>query len=475
MLHAVILAGGGGERLWPLSRTTYPKQFLSLLSNATFLQQTIHRIAELIPPQRMWIVTGSEHKEVIQSQLALLLGHDAQAVPVLTEPFARNTAPAIGLAAVHIQRVDPEASLLVLPADHWIERPTEFCSLIRRALQLVVYDQLVTFGIVPDRPETGYGYIKRGRPFSASPMQLQHPVDAYQVERFVEKPAKEVAERYVVSGDYYWNAGIFLWRGSVLLREISRYLPELYASLQKIESSVGLFSFAEVLEQEYARLPVVSIDTGVLEKSSRLLVVPADIEWSDLGEWNAIHRLSPQDAQGNTMSPSVVDLESRHTFVYGNQRPIVTIGLENTIVIDGEDAVLVCAQERTQDVKRAIQQLQIRKPEVVHTPRTMQRSWGTYTVLDRGVGFKVKRIVVAPGASLSLQLHHHRSEHWVVVRGIAEVTNGEHVSQLSANQSTYISAGTKHRLSNPGVEPLEIVEVQTGSYVEEDDIIRFFD
>jgi mannose-1-phosphate guanylyltransferase/mannose-6-phosphate isomerase len=347
--------------------------------------------------------------------------------------------------------------------------------LVRSAVTLAEYDQLVTFGIVPTRPETGYGYIKRGRPFYAYERQARQQPDAYLVERFVEKPSRQTAEQYLVDGDYYWNAGIFLWRASVLLQEIASYLPDLHTGLQEIANSGGPVPSAEVLARVYARLAAVSIDTGILEKSSRLVVVPADIDWSDLGEWTAIHRLSPQDSRGNTFSPAVVDLESRRTFIYGNHRPVVSIGLEDTIVVDSEDALLVCAADRAQDVKRAIQQLQIRRPEVVHTPRTVHRSWGTYTVLDVGAGFKVKRIIVAPGASLSLQLHLHRSEHWVVVRGRAEITNGEQHCQLSANQSTYIAAGIKHRLSNPGTEPLEIIEVQTGSYVDEDDIVRFLD
>jgi mannose-1-phosphate guanylyltransferase / mannose-6-phosphate isomerase len=474
MLHAVILAGGGGTRLWPLSRTLYPKQFLPLLGEHTLLQQTVLRLAETVPPQRLWVVTASEQAHMVQTQLSALPDLSGDAVQVLTEPVGRNTAAAVGLAAIRLVRLDPEAVMAVLPADHWIERRSAFLALLQSAMGLAEQEKLVTFGIVPDRAETGYGYVQRGEPFLAA-QGRQPDGEVYHVERFVEKPNLPTAQAYVSSGNYYWNAGIFLWRAATILEEIATYLPALHEGLTEIANSLDTPKAEETLTAVYQRLEPLSIDYGVLEKSARLLVVPADIGWSDLGEWTAIHRLSPQDEQGNTLSANVLDRGSENSFVYSSRRPIATIGLKDLVVVDAEDALLICANERIQEVKTVVQQLQTQGAEVAHSPHTVQRPWGTYTVLEEGAGFKVKRIVVRPGASLSLQLHHHRSEHWVVVRGVASVTNGEQEFLLSANQSTYIPSGTKHRLANLSSEPLEIIEVQTGAYLGEDDIVRFAD
>lgn len=471
MLHAVILAGGGGTRLWPLSRTQFPKQFLSLLGEQTLLQQTVLRLGTMVSPQRMWIVTGKDHQLMVQTQWAALPGMVARAAHVLTEPMGRNTAAAIGLAATHIQHSDPAAVMIVLPADHWIERHSTFVSLLQEAAVLAEHDFLVTLGIVPDRPETGYGYIKRGSVLAQQPGQTA----AYQVERFVEKPSLPVAQEYVASGLYYWNAGIFLWRAATILQEIATYMPALHAGLQELARNLDKTNTDDALATIYQRLESVSIDYGVLEKSSRLVVVPADIGWSDLGEWTTIHRLSPQDERGNTLRGEIVALENENSFVYSSRRPVAAIGLKNMVVVDTEDALLVCPQDRVQEVKTVVQRLQTQGAEVAHTPHTVQRPWGTYTVLEESENFKVKRIVVVPGASLSLQMHHQRSEHWVVVRGVAQVVNGEQELVLQTNQSTYIPQETKHRLANPGTEPLEIIEVQTGSYLGEDDIVRFAD
>lgn len=471
MLHAVILAGGGGTRLWPLSRTQYPKQFLSLLGDHTLLQQTVLRLGEAVSPQCMWIVTGQEQQFMVQSQLAVLPGMSAGTAHVVTEPLGRNTAAAIGLAALHIQRVDPKAIMVVLPADHWITQPDAFVALLQSAATLAEQELLVTLGIVPDRPETGYGYIKRGRTCS---QQLEHTT-AYKVERFVEKPSLPVAQDYVASGTYYWNAGIFLWRAATILQEIATHMPALSDGLVEIARNLDKKTADEILATVYPRLESVSIDYGVLEKSTRIVVVSADIGWSDLGEWTAIHRLSPQDEYGNTLTGNIVHIENENSFVYSSRRPVAAIGLKDMVVIDTEDALLVCARDRVQEVKTVVQRLQTQGAEVANTPHTVHRPWGTYTVLEESSHFKVKRIVVSSGASLSLQLHQHRSEHWVVVRGMAQVVNGEQEFLLYANQSTYIPKETKHRLANPGTEPLEIIEVQTGPYLGEDDIVRFAD
>lgn len=475
MLHIVILAGGGGTRLWPLSRTHYPKQFLRLLGEYTLLQQTTLRVSELVTADCLWIVTGKEQEFIIRAQLAALPGFAGHTGHILSEPEPRNTAAAIGLAATHIVQRDPQAVMIVLPADHWIERQQAFLSLLSSAVELAQQEALVTLGIVPDRPETGYGYIHRGEQVRFRESHLQSSYEAYRVMQFVEKPPLHTAQSYVASGEYYWNAGIFVWRAATILAEITIHLPQLHHGLKKLSSSPDQPDYDKALSNVYRQLDAISIDHGVLEKSSRLLVLPAEIGWSDLGEWTTIHRLSPRDERGNAWSGNVLNIDSDNTFTYGNGRVVAMIGLKDTIVIDTDDALLVCAQNRTQEVKTVVQQLQTHGASVVHTARTVNRPWGTYTVLEESPHFKVKRIVVNPGAALSLQLHHHRSEHWVVVSGIAEILNGEQLFTLAANQSTYVPAGVKHRLTNPGPAPLEIIEVSTGSYLGEDDIVRFED
>lgn len=485
MLHAVILAGGGGTRLWPLSRTNYPKQFLKLLGEHTLLQQTILRIRELVAPACVWVVTGAEQEPLVRNQLMAL--PKMEEAHVLSEPLPRNTAAAIGLAAVHLQRLDPEAVMMVLPADHWITQPHAFVSLLRRAAVLAHHDLLVTLGIVPDHPATGYGYIQRGAQLDEE-TKLGGGPKVYRVDRFVEKPQRQDAQRYVESRAYYWNAGIFLWRARTILTEIAAHLPRLAAGLEELALALAAphpasvnyplkvtLTTGDLLATVYQRLEAISIDYGVLEKSARLVVVPADIGWSDLGEWSAIHRLSRQDGKGNVLSPNVIALDNENSFIYGARRTIAAIGLKNTVVVDAEDALLICAAERVQDVRTVVQQLQGQAAELTQFSGTAQRPWGTCAVLEEGPQFKVKRLKVYPGAALSLQLHKYRSEHWVVVAGVAAVRIGDQDLCLYANQSTYVPAGTKHRLANPGNDPLEVIEVQTGSYLGEDDIERFED
>jgi mannose-1-phosphate guanylyltransferase/mannose-6-phosphate isomerase len=444
------------------------------LGERTLLQQTILRLSGTVPPQGLWIVTSKEQQHLVHGQLAALVTLPPGEAHVLAEPLGRNTAAAIGLAAVHLRRLDPEAVMAVLPADHWIERQDTFAHLLQEAVALAERNEIVTLGVVPHCAETGYGYIKRGRPVSSA-QGREHGHEVYHVERFAEKPSLPTAQDYVRSGCYYWNAGIFVLRAATILEEFAAYLPELSAGLARIADSLDGGDSEATLAQVYQGLESVSLDHGVLEKSDRLVVIPADIGWSDLGEWATIHQLLPHDEHGNTFSAHVVDIGSENTLVRGGRRPVATIGLKNIVAIDTEDALLICAKERAQEVKTVVQQLQTRGAEVIVSPHTVQRPWGSYTVLEEGIGFKVKRITVHAGASLSLQLHHHRSEHWVVVQGIARVTNGDREFSVPANHPTSIPVGTKHRLANPGPEPLEIIEVQRGTYLGEDDIVRFAD
>jgi mannose-1-phosphate guanylyltransferase/mannose-6-phosphate isomerase len=472
MLHAVILAGGGGTRLWPLSRAAYPKQFLKLLGEHTLLQQTILRMDDFIPPQRVWVVTGVAQEAIVRAQLSLLPSQGN--IHVLGEPLSRNTAAAIGLAALRLQEADPDAVMVVLPADHWIARPEAFVSLLQSAVAVARRGLLVTLGIVPDQPASGYGYLQRGKSLKIGPKRKNF-VKVYHVSRFIEKPEVQEARRYLDSGDYYWNAGIFVWRAATILEEIATHLPLLSQGLAELAQSHDQENATDVLNAVYERLDSISIDYGVLEKSSRLVVTPADIGWSDLGEWGTIHRLSRQDDRGNVLSPNVIAIDSENSFVYGARRTIATIGLKNTVVVDADDALLICPADRAQEVRTVVHQLQQKAEDLAQFSRTVHRPWGTYTILEESPQFKVKRLMVYPGAALSLQLHHHRSEHWVVVAGVAAVRNGDLEVCLAANQSTYIPAGTKHRLANPESEPLEVIEVQTGDYFGEDDIIRFDD
>lgn len=472
MLHVVILAGGGGTRLWPLSRPDCPKQFLTLLSENSLLQKTVLRVEGIAPPERIWIITSTEHQSLVRSHLSQLPNFAADTVHIVTEPVGRNTAAAIGLAAVHLQQIDPEAVMLVLPADHWIERDREFADLVQNSIDWAKQGFLVTFGIIPSRPETGYGYIQRGQ--SCAPIPQRN--SAYHVVRFVEKPSLALAKEYVASNNYYWNAGIFLWQAATIMQEITTHLPPLASTLREVALSFHNDTTSTILAALYPHLHSVSIDNGVLEKSAKIVVVPADIGWSDVGEWTAIHRLSPQDEQGNAVHGQALVKESANSFVYSSHRPIAVIGLSNMVVVEDKDAVLICAQEHIQEVRTIGPHLpayNLAISDSSDSSTAVQRPWGTYTVLEERAYYKVKRLVVNPGFSLSLQYHSYRNEHWVVVQGTARVINGGEEFQLHTNQSAYIPQGTVHRLANPGPEILEVIEVQTGSYFGEDDIVRY--
>ncbi len=439
-MRAVILAGGSGTRFWPLSREHYPKQLLKIVGEKSLIQQTIDRISPLIPPDSTYIVTNKTLEEQIRFQLNGATPH------FIIEPAPRNTAPAIALAAEELIREGKDPIMAVFSADHVILDEKKFLSVLRAAEKVAAKGYLVTLGIKPSRPETGYGYIKIGKKISNG------TAPAFEVAQFVEKPNLPRARAFLRSGKHFWNSGIFVWRASLFLAEAEKYLP-------------GLLSGARS----------ISVDNGILEKSERTAVIPCEIGWSDVGSWSALDDVTKKDGQGNIISGNVLDIGSQNCVLYGNKRVLATVGLKDLVVVDTEDATLVCNKEQAQDVKKIVQRLREGKGEEHLVHRTVQRPWGEYTVLESGAGYKVKRVVVKPGAKLSLQMHGKRSEHWVVIAGLARVTCGESVYDVAANQSTFVPMGVKHRIENSGRAPLVIIEVQSGTYLGEDDITRFDD
>jgi len=468
-MYAVIMAGGSGTRFWPLSREKMPKQLLKIGGEDTLIQQTVDRVLPIIPREHVFIVTGQGIADEIATQLTARFGGVWDRNFIL-EPAAKNTAPALALSALHLNRIDPEGIMVVLAADHAIRNADAFRKCLEVAARAAEQGHLVTLGITPSRPETGYGYIKAGKHLGDGDV-----AGARQVERFVEKPDLGTAQEYLKSGQYYWNSGMFVWKVSSFLGEIERHLPALHQGLQEIGKSIGTGSEADVVGQVFARIEAVSVDYGVMERTDRAAVVPADIGWSDVGSWTALEEVTDKNGSGNILAGNVIDIDSSDSVIYADQRLVATIGLRNTIVVDTPDATLVCSKERAQDVKKIVDELKKRKAEEHITHRTVYRPWGNYTVLEEGDRYKIKRIVVTPGAKLSSQMHHHRSEHWVVVSGTARVTNGEREYDVHMNESTFIPMSTKHRLENRGKIPLQIIEVQNGEYLEEDDIVRFDD
>ncbi len=469
IMYAVIMAGGSGTRFWPLSRETMPKQLLKIGGEDTLIRETVGRILPLVHIEDVFIVTNQSLSATIGYQLSTKFSRNWDENMIL-EPEAKNTAPALGLAALHLERLNPEAVMIVLAADHSIRKTDDFLTVLRKAGEAALHGYLVTLGIKPDRPETGYGYIKSGERCAETGIEGVSKVAA-----FIEKPDLETAKEYLKQGGYYWNSGMFVWKVSTLLREIAKCHPALYGGLEEIRSSIGTGKEAEVVKAVFDKLDPVSIDYAVMEKTDRAAVIPADIGWSDVGSWTALDEVSKRDASGNVITGNVIDIGSRDSIIYAEKRLVATIGLRDTVVVDTPDATLVCSKERAQDVKKVVDELKKRRAEEHLTHRTVQRPWGNYTVLEEGDRYKIKRIVIKPGAKLSHQLHHHRSEHWVVVAGTARVTNEEREYDVHPNESTYIPMSTKHRLENLGKVPLQIIEVQNGEYLGEDDIVRFDD
>jgi len=469
-LYAVILAGGSGTRFWPLSRHLYPKQLLRIMGGETLIQQTMRRVVGCVSADQVLISTNSLQAESIRFQLAEW--KDGLQNSFLLEPEGRNTAPAIALAACRVMESDPDGIMLVLPADHVIKEDSRFQASVSLATQLADDGHLVTFGVKPIRPETGYGYIQPNRRVRLGSRRslIGHPV-----ARFVEKPDAPTAQRYLRSGNYYWNSGMFVWRASVILDELARHQPALMRSVKALASKAKPNSVSEEFARAYKQLPSISIDHGVMERSSRAAVIPVAFTWSDVGNWSSLEEVAPLDRAGNVVSGKVVDFDSRNSVLYADQRVVATIGLSDMIVVDTADATLVCPKSRAQDVKQVVELLKKQGAPEHLEHRTVIRPWGSYTVLEEGQGYKVKRVNVNAGGRLSLQLHHQRSEHWVVTAGVARVTCGKKVYDLRVGESTAIPKETPHRLENPGHTPLHIIEVQNGPYLGEDDIVRLHD
>ncbi|WP_213600906.1 mannose-1-phosphate guanylyltransferase/mannose-6-phosphate isomerase [Pseudoxanthomonas japonensis] len=459
-LQPVLLSGGSGTRLWPLSREAYPKQFLPLAGDDTMVQATWRRveaIAELAPI----VVANEEHRFLVAEQLRQI---GAPVPSILLEPVGRNTAPAIAAAALQAMADGADPLLLVLPSDHVVRDVTGFQRAIRDASPTAEAGALVTFGIVPDAPETGFGYI-----------QAEAGDGLRKVSRFVEKPDAATAQSYLEAGGYYWNSGMFLFRASRYLEELARFRPDIVDAVRAAHAAARHDGdFVRLDKAAFAECPSDSIDYAVFEKTEHAMVLPVDIGWNDVGSWSALWDVADRDADGNAHHGDVIAVDSRNSYAYA-QRLVALVGVDDIVVVETDDAVLVARKDRVQEVKQVVAQLKKEQRSQAILHREVHRPWGSYDSVDNGGRHQVKRIKVKPGAALSLQMHHHRAEHWIVVSGTARVTRGDETLLLSENESTYIPLGVKHRLENPGKVPLELIEVQSGSYLGEDDIVRFED
>ncbi len=460
-IQPVILAGGTGTRLWPLSRELYPKQLLSLTGEHSLLQTTLIRVSLLPDALPPIIVVGEEHRFLTRSQV-----EELDLFPeyhLLLEPLGKDTAPAICGAALFVdQQQEEDTVLLLLPADHLIAQPDAFVKAVAEAQEQAEQGKLATFGIVPDSPETGYGYICRGA--------------GNKVKSFVEKPDLETAKKYVADGNYFWNSGMFAFPTATLLAELNDFAPDIPRCMKKAvdngETDGVFFRFDKA---GMARCPAISIDYGLMEKTANAVVVEADFGWNDIGSWQALWDVSEKDELGNVTNGDVLLEDVENCLIRSEDTLVAAVGLRDTLVVETSDAVIIAPMDRSQDVKAIVNKLKKQGRPEFHTHRTVYRPWGSYTTLEIHDRFQIKRITVNPGARLSSQMHHHRHEHWVVVTGTAKVNNGDQIILLCEDESTYIPLGTTHRLENPGVIPLELIEIQIGSYLGEDDIVRFDD
>ncbi len=459
-LQPVLLSGGSGTRLWPLSREAYPKQFLALAGDDTMLQATWQRVAGLADAAPI-VVAGEDHRFLVAEQLRQI---GAPTPAILLEPIGRNTAPAIAAAALQALRDGEDPLLLVLPSDHVVRDADAFRAAVRAAMPAAEQGALVTFGIMPDAPETGFGYI-----------EAERGEGVQRVLRFVEKPDAVTAQTYLDAGGYYWNSGMFLLRASRYLEELRKFRADIVGGAQAaFDAAQRDGDFIRLDKAAFAACPADSIDYAVMEKTDAAMVLPVDIGWNDVGSWSALWEVSEQDGDGNAHHGDVISIDSRNSYAYA-RRMVALVGVDDLVVVETDDAVLVARKDRVQQVKDVVARLKAEQRTQAALHREVHRPWGSYDSIDMAEGFQVKRIKVKPGARLSLQSHTRRAEHWIVVRGTARVTRDNDVFELFANQSTYIPIGAKHRLENPGTEMLELIEVQSGDYLGEDDIVRYED
>jgi len=457
----VILSGGSGTRLWPLSRGQYPKQFLPLVSKYTLLQDTLLRLAGLAGVQAPLAVCNEDHRFMMAEQLWEI---NAKPAAIILEPVGKNTAPAITMAALSAAEDD---ILLVLPADHVIADIAVFHQAIAHAKILAEQGFLVTFGIVPNEPETGYGYIKR---------DIHQHGAAFKVAAFVEKPDLETAKSYLQSGDYFWNSGMFVFKAGCFLNELEKFNPTMLSVCKNALNAAQIdVDFVRVDKTIFSTCPADSIDYAVMEKTDKAVVIPLDAGWNDIGSWSALWDVTEKDAAGNALSGDILTIDTENSFIYSDDKLVTVIGVRDLVVVVTKDAIMIASKDKVQDVKHIVEQLKKANRKEADIHRKVYRPWGHYDLIDEGNRHHTKRIVVKPGAKLSVQKHHHRAEHWVVVKGTALVSRGDETLLITENESTYIPVGMIHCLENPGVIPLEIVEVQSGSYLGEDDIVRFSD
>ncbi|MDF1582442.1 MAG: mannose-1-phosphate guanylyltransferase/mannose-6-phosphate isomerase [Methyloprofundus sp.] len=458
----VILSGGSGTRLWPLSRGIYPKQFLPLVSDKTMVQETVLRLKGIEGLLAPIAVCNEEHRFMMAEQLWEI---DVHPECIILEPVGKNTAPAVTMAALAAK--NPDDILLVLPADHVIANVPAFQEAVIKAGQLAQQGFLVTFGIVPTAAETGYGYIRRSD---------EKIADAFKVAEFIEKPNAVVAQAYVDSGEYYWNSGMFAFKAGRYLEELERFAPDMLTACRAAFFAAKVdVDFVRLDKELFAQCPSDSIDYAVMEQTDKAVVIPLDANWNDVGSWSALWDVRAKDSRGNALSGDVLALDTENSFIHSENKLVAVIGVKDLVIVETDDAVMVAPKERVQEVKAIVAALKKQQRCEADLHRKVYRPWGHYDSVDNGERHKTKRIVVKPGAKLSVQKHHHRAEHWVVVKGTALVTKGDETMLLSENESTYIPLGVIHRLENPGVIPLEMVEVQSGSYLGEDDIVRFED
>lgn len=465
MIVPVILCGGSGTRLWPLSRNSYPKQLLPLVNDFSLLQDTVSRACKITDSRSPVVICNEVHRFLVAEQLQEI---NIQSPTLILEPSGKNTAPAATIASLQLLANCGDPILLVLPADHAIKNLTEFQNAVSKAKRFAEQGMLVTFGVKPTRAETGYGYIKKGKELDIE--------SGFKVEKFVEKPDIATATDYVDSGNYFWNSGMFMFRASVFLTEIENHSPDILNACRETFAHLTQdLDFLRLSKEYFSRCRSDSIDYAVMEKSKNVAVVTLDAEWSDIGSWDALWEVSGPDQNGNVLQGDVYIDHVNGSYIHAENRMLAVVGVSDHVIVETADAVLVAHKNHCQDVKAIVSQLKQKNRTEVDLHRRVYRPWGYYEVLDGAGAFQVKRIMVKPGARLSLQSHNHRSEHWIVISGVATITRGEEVLELYHNQSTYIPIGTKHRLANHGVDPLIIIEVQCGDYIGEDDIVRYED